>query len=176
MYDEQQVVALHAADGALHHAVVLADAVLLVHDVVAGLQVLEEAGALALARPRLAVCPAPAGEVALGDDGELRRGQQEAAVQRCGDHVAAGLRQVGGVVRGLELEAAFAQQRGEPLGRAVAVGRDDHPVLVDEQFAQARGEPLAVADDGAPAARRHGGGVGVRRGGPKTPKPHVKLS
>ena len=46
---EQQVVALDAADGALDHALVAADAVLVVHDVVAGLEVVEEAGALALA-------------------------------------------------------------------------------------------------------------------------------
>ena len=39
---EQQVVALDAADGPLDHAAVAADAVLVVHDVVAGLQVVEE--------------------------------------------------------------------------------------------------------------------------------------
>ena len=39
---EQQVVALHAADGALHHAAVAGHAVLVVHDVVAGLEVVEE--------------------------------------------------------------------------------------------------------------------------------------
>jgi hypothetical protein len=39
---EEQVVALGPADRALHHALVLADAVLVVHDVVAGLEVLEE--------------------------------------------------------------------------------------------------------------------------------------
>ena len=40
---DEQVVALDAADRALDHALVLADAVLVVHDVVAGLEVLEEA-------------------------------------------------------------------------------------------------------------------------------------
>ena len=50
---QQQVVALGPADRALDHSLVLADAVLVVHDVVAGLEVLEQAGALALARPRL---------------------------------------------------------------------------------------------------------------------------
>ena len=43
---DEQVVALDAADGPLDHALVLADAVLVVHDVVAGLEVLERAGAL----------------------------------------------------------------------------------------------------------------------------------
>ena len=46
---EQQVVALHAADGALHHAAVAGDAVLVVHDVVAGLEVVEEALGVAAA-------------------------------------------------------------------------------------------------------------------------------
>ena len=40
---EQEVVALHAADGALHHAAVSGDAVLVVDDVVASLEVVEEA-------------------------------------------------------------------------------------------------------------------------------------
>ena len=40
---EQQVVALDAADGPLDHAGVAGDAVLVVHDVVAGLEVVEEA-------------------------------------------------------------------------------------------------------------------------------------
>ena len=40
---EQQVVALDAADGPLDHAAVAGDAVLVVHDVVAGLEVVEEA-------------------------------------------------------------------------------------------------------------------------------------
>ncbi len=42
---DQQVVALDAADRPLDHALVLADAVLVVHDVVAGLEVFERAGA-----------------------------------------------------------------------------------------------------------------------------------
>ena len=48
---DQQVVPLHPADGALDHALVLADAVLDVHDVVAGLEVLEDADPVALAGP-----------------------------------------------------------------------------------------------------------------------------
>ena len=51
---EQQVVALDAADGPLDHAAVAGDAVLVVHDVVAGLEVVEEA----LAPPACAAGPA----------------------------------------------------------------------------------------------------------------------
>ena len=47
---EQQVVALDAADGALDHAAVAGHAVLVVHDVVAGLEVVEEALRVALRR------------------------------------------------------------------------------------------------------------------------------
>ena len=51
---DEQVVALDAADRPLDHALVAADAVLDVDDVVAGLEVLEEPGAVAAARPRAA--------------------------------------------------------------------------------------------------------------------------
>ena len=68
---QQQVVALDPADRALDHALVVPDTVLVVHDVVARLQVLEEAGALPLARPWLTVGASPAGEVAFGDDRQL---------------------------------------------------------------------------------------------------------
>ena len=92
---QQQVVALDPADRALDHALVVTDAVLVVHDVVAGLQVLEEAGALPLARPWLTVGAPPAGEVALGDDRQLGFRQRAAAVQRSGDDVSARLGEVG---------------------------------------------------------------------------------
>ena len=71
LVSQQQVVALDPADRALDHALVVTDAVLVVDDVVAGLQVLEEAGALPLARPWLTVGAPPTGEVAFGDDRQL---------------------------------------------------------------------------------------------------------
>ena len=49
---EQEVVALDAADGAGDHAAVAGDAVLVVHDVVAGLEVVEERGGVGAAGPR----------------------------------------------------------------------------------------------------------------------------
>src|SRR5207237_940582 len=60
---EQEVVAFGAADGAFHHAAVASRAVLVVHDVVAGLQVLEEALGVGAARTRT-----PVGTPATGDD------------------------------------------------------------------------------------------------------------
>ena len=116
---EQQVVALDAADGALDHPLVVPDAVLVVDDVVARLEVLEEAGSLALARPGLTVGSAPTGEVALGDDGQLRLGQRAAAVQRGDDDVAAGPGEVGASASAMrEVEAAVAQQLGQAVRRA----------------------------------------------------------
>ena len=159
---QQQVVALDPADGALHHALVLAHAVLVVHHVVAGPQVFEEAGALAFARPGLAVAAAAAGEVALGNDGQLRGGQQEAAVQGGHRHVAAGTGEVGVGAGHAELEAAVAQQLGEALGRSLAVGGHHHPVALGQQAAQAGGQRFAVAHHGAPARGLNHRGVGVR--------------
>ncbi len=87
---DEEIVALDTADGPLDHALVLPDAVLVVHDVVAGLQVFERAGALALLLADGAVGAAPAGEVALGDDRHLRVRQRAAPVQRGDDDAAAG--------------------------------------------------------------------------------------
>ena len=118
---DEQVVAFDAADVALDHALVLADAVLVVDDVVAGLQVLERAGAVAaLARPGGAVGPSPAGEVALGDDRHLRVRQRAAAVERRHDDRSAGLERT--VVRsrrrpGSRGRCRAAARAGVPLNR-----------------------------------------------------------
>ena len=152
LYAEQQVVALDPADRALDHALVLADAVLVVHDVVAGLEVLEEAGALALAWSRLTVCAAPAGEVALGDDRQLGLRERAAAVQRRDDDVPAGLGEIGRRRGDGEVEAAVAQQLGEPLRRPSPSAATTTRYLSASSSREALGQPLAVADDRAPAA------------------------
>ena len=83
---EQQIVTLDAADAALDHALVVADAVLVVHNVVAGLQVFEEPGALPLAWPRLAMGAASSCEITFGNDRDLGRGHDAAAMQWGDDH------------------------------------------------------------------------------------------
>ena len=103
---EQQIVALDAANGALDHAFVVADTVLVVHHIVAGLEVFEEATALALARAGLAMRAAATSEIALGDHRHLGRRNDEAAMQRSGDHVAAGAAEIGVRFGDLEVEAA----------------------------------------------------------------------
>ena len=79
---EEQVVPLHPADGPLHHPAVAGHAVLVVHHVVALLQVLEEAERVALADPGRAVGPATTGEVVLGQHGQLHRREDAAALER----------------------------------------------------------------------------------------------
>ncbi len=86
---EQQVVALDPADGPLDHAAVAGDAVLVVHDVVARLEVVEEPGRLAASGPGPTVGPPPAGDVGLGQHGQLHRRQQEAPLERLHDDGAA---------------------------------------------------------------------------------------
>ena len=81
---EQQVVALDAADRPRDHALVAADAVHLVHDEVAGLQVLVVVDGLARLA-RAAVHAAAAGEVGLGDEREPGAGHDDAALERRDD-------------------------------------------------------------------------------------------
>ncbi|CAB5000094.1 unannotated protein [freshwater metagenome] len=150
---QQQVVALDATDRALHHALVLADTVLAVHDVVAGLEVFEQPDALALAWPRLAVCAAATGEVGLGEDRHLGERDAAAAVQWGRDDVAARLREIRALADDRERQPTIEHQAGHALCRTLTVGSDDHPVAVGEQRAQAVGQALAIAHDRTPAHR-----------------------
>ena len=83
---DQQVVTLDASDGPLDHAVVLADAVLVVDDEVAGLEVFECGRSLAALFAGRAVGASAASEVTLGNDCHLRIRQCAAAMKwRNGD-------------------------------------------------------------------------------------------
>ena len=124
---EQQVVPLDPADGPAHHAAVAGHAVLVVHDVVADLEVVEEAAGVPLAGPGPPVGPAAAGEIGLGQHGDLGAGEDAAPLEGLHDQVAAGL---GEVAVFPELEAPVAQQPGQAGGRAGAVGPQHHPVAV----------------------------------------------
>ena len=88
---EQQVVALGAADRARHHPAVAGDAVDVVHDVVARGEVVEEPVGGRGPRPRRAVRAAAAGEVGLGEHGELGRREDEAAVEAAARTISAPL-------------------------------------------------------------------------------------
>ena len=75
---EQQVVALDPADRPADHAAEAAHAVLVVHDVGAGGDVVEEGLGVAGPGPGPAVGPAPPGEVALGQHRQLQGRVEEA--------------------------------------------------------------------------------------------------
>ena len=122
---EQQVVALDAADGPLHHAGVAGDAVVVVHDVVAGLEVVEEAGRVALARAGLAVGAAPAGEVGLGEHRQLEAGRMQPRSS--------------GATSSSADDAVAGEQLAQPRRRALAVGGHDDPVAVALQARRAGG-------------------------------------
>ena len=144
---EQQVVAVDAADGPLHHAAVAGDAVLVVDDVVALLQVVEEALGVATPGPGLAVGPAAPGEVGLGQQRHLDAPQHRTALER-GDV-------------DLGVDALAGQQVAEAGGRSLAVGADHHPVALAAQRLQAGEQPAAVADHGIPPRALHLGRVGA---------------
>ena len=156
----EQVVAFDATDRAFDHAFVLADAVLVVHDVVAGLEVLERGRALALAGAGLAVGTPATRQVGLGDDGELGVGHGAPAVQRGHRDVAAGSTQIGAVAGDRELEVLVEQDLAQPLGRPGAVGSHRDRESVGEEAAESVGQSGAVAADRAPPGRLHERGVG----------------
>ena len=109
---QQQVVALDAANRPLHHALELADAMLVMHDIAAGLQVFEGAGGVgAFAWPCGPVGASTPGEVALGDDGDLGIGDRGAPMQRRSDDCRAR----SGVCAKGEVETLVEQQLVEPL-------------------------------------------------------------
>ena len=99
------------------------------HDVVAGLEVVEEPARVAALRARPAVGAAATGEVGLGEDRERDGGQDEAVVERSDDDAAARAREVGVAVDvDREVEPDRQQQLVQPAGRAFGVGRDDDAV------------------------------------------------
>ena len=158
---DEQVVALDAADRALDHALVLADAVLVVHDVVAGLEVLERGRALALAGAGLAVRPPPTGEVGLGDDGDLGVGQGAATMERGDDDVPTRL--------GRRRSPPGRSANSRPWSRRICRSRSAEPVPSAatvmakpsaSSWRRRSVEPGAVAADRAPAGRLDERGVG----------------
>ena len=147
---DDQVFPGGAVDGALHQLDVPADAVLLVHHVVAGLQLQRVDGVAPPAR-HLAHVPGrgapPAGDVVAGEQHEPGRLVDEAAGQR-----AAGDQHLAGGGRGRDLlgqpgaEAGVAEHLDRPLGGAVPLeDQRDRPALA--------GPALEVVD--------HPGGLAV---------------
>ena len=156
---EQQVVALSAADGPLHHAREAADAVDVVHHMVAGLEVVEEGLRLATALgPGLAVRPPTSRHIGLRKHSELHRREDEAALDRLHDDLHPGggaLVDVSVVARRhhRHLETLVAQHHLKPIGRSLGVGREDHAVAIAQEVPQLRDEARRVAHHRGPAHR-----------------------
>ena len=144
---QQQVVAFDAADGPLDHAAVAGDAVLVVDDVVALLEVVEEALGVAPAGPGPPVGAAAAGEVGLGQHGQPDAAEHRAALER--RH------------HDLGPDALAGEQVADPGGRAIAVGADHDAVALLLEAHQPGQEAAAVAHHRVPAGRLDLGRVGA---------------
>ena len=120
------------------------------------------------AGPGPAVGPAPAGEVALGQHGQLERRVEEAALEGLEhdpDARVGELRPRWRVVVERGGQAVLAEQGGQPGAAAPALGAHDDPVALGPEAAQLPHQPLAVADDRIPAGGGHHLGAGALRGG-----------
>ena len=168
---QQQVVALDPADGPLDHPAVAGDAVVVVHDVVADLEVVEEAAAVTAAGTGAAMGAASTGEVGLGQHRHLDLREDAAPLQGLDDEVPARHAQVAAFA---ERQPVVGQQRGEAAGGAGAVRAQHHPVAVGEELAELADQQLAVAGDRRPAGRGHRGDVGAL--GRSGDRPHRRVA
>ena len=147
---DHQVFPGGAGRGPRCHLHVPADAVLLVHHVVAGLQLERVDAAAPPARhpphvPGRRQSGRMPGQVALGEQGQLHRRPDEAVLDPRGRHVRdAGLGRVVHILLHAGADVLAAEHLGQPLGRAVALG-DQH-------------DPPALRQP-APHVRNHAGGV-----------------
>ena len=152
---QDQVVPVVAGDGAADHAAVAGHAVLVVDDVVALFEVVEEAPGVALAWAGGTVGPAPAGDVPLGEDGQLRPREDEPSLQG-GDRGEAragrGQRVIAGGVATDE-DVVLGEDLDHAVGAAVTIGRDHQPVVVGQEALQLLGQHRPVADDRVPRRR-----------------------
>ena len=128
------------ADRALHHLDVPADAVLLVHDEVAGRELQRVDGLLAAARhPLLGTAfgrRALPGQVVLGEHRELDAFGNEPVLERAlGDQYDARLGDAVDRVDGPGRQLRLGEHLGQPLGRAVALGDADDPPAVPQPAA-----------------------------------------
>ena len=157
---EQQVVARHAADGALHHAGVAGDAVVVVHDVIAGREgVVEVDAATSAARP--AVDATATGEVGFGEERDLHAREHDAPFERRDPHADDARRAAGR----LRLDAVAREDVREPVGGTRALGRDHDPVPLGSQTSEPVGQPVGVADHRVETGCREERRVGALRCG-----------
>ena len=167
---EQEVVALDAADGARDHPAVAGDAVLVVHDVVAGLEVVEERARRRVRRGRgPAVGAAPAGEVGLGQHRQLDAGQDEAPLERPRPRTSRSATAVGRASSSRDREPRRCRRRRRrrrPGSRRRCSSRE----LVDERGCRRRRPGPTRRLDGRDVGRSRA------RSSPSTPAPRCGAS
>ena len=151
---DDEVLAGRAADGALDHLDEPAHPVLLVHDVVTRAQRkgVDLVAATGRHTPHVAggALAGLAGEVQLGDDGELRRLQQEPAAERPRGQVDPPGRELGRVGRCGDV--VVGEDLADALGQAGALG--------DDQDGPAVGDPRLDGGDGRFGVAAEGRDVG----------------
>ncbi len=142
-----QVLAGGALDGALHHLDVAADAVLLVDDVVARLQGERVDGLAAPGRHPRALAPGGllAGQVGLGEHGQLEGLVDEAVVDRAAGDVHDGGAERAEVLVEAGGDALPAEHLDGAGGRAVALGEVDRAPAVGEPALGVGQRPRGVA-------------------------------
>ena len=149
---QQEVVALDAPDGPLHHAAVAGHAVLVVDDVVTRLQVVEELLRIATAGTSRAVTAPPAGEVGLGQQRQPHAGQDAPPLEGGDDHLA--------------LDPGIVEQLAQPGRRSLAVSRHHDPVAVGLELPELAPAALLVAQGDLEGERLHRGHLrALGRGG-----------
>ena len=127
---QEEVVAFRPGDGPGDHAAVAGDAVLVVHDEVARLEVVEEALREPGAGARPAVGPPAPGEVSLGQHRQPQGGQHEAPLQGLDHDPSARCGQVGGLVDHRQADPLLPQDGGQPRRAPGALGAHGHAVAV----------------------------------------------
>ncbi len=168
---QQQVVALDPADRPLHHPGVAGDAVVVVHDVAADLEVVEGSLRGAAPRSRRAVRSPATGEVGLGQHRELHRRQDHPALdRRTGDDHAARARHVDAVVRHRVAHAVVAKQLVDPFRRPGALGGDHDAIAGRTHLVELADELGAVGTGLEPRGR--GQGLDARALGRDGHRPH----
>ena len=145
---DHHVVAGGSGDGALDHLDVAAHAMVLVHDRIAGLQ-LQRVDRLAAPARHLALGPVglgPAGQVTGGPHRQPDTLDQEAVPDAGGDQLDdLGDRRLGDVLDDAGSHLVLGQQLGQPLGRAVPLGRHDDPPTVPDGRGDLGDSTLGVA-------------------------------
>ncbi len=156
---EPQVVALDAGHRERLHLEVPTDAVLMVHDVVTGLERLVVVVTAASTTRATVHAPTP-GEVGFGDERELHTREHHPAFEGRDEEPHRARRRLAG----RDVESFAGQDVVQSLRRPRPLSGEDDAVAIAQQRAQSARQGVGVADDRIERARRHARRVGVLGG------------